>query len=256
MDRGNVTDAKFAIRGDLRQSALIVDNHELVANSLASILRSCGASATVLRVGCLTVDSAVEVVTAQCGDAVKPPLALIDLNLKPDLDGVDLIAPLTNAGAKVVVVSGVTDRIRLGRCIEAGAVALINKGLPFEEFGRAISRLVAGENVMAIWEKENLVAEYHYHERERRQRLATLSRLTHREAQVLAALVGGLVASEIAEDFCVSIATIRSEIRSILTKLAVHSQLEAIELTVGAEWRPDLIQHKSRGSTGKFHQPW
>ena len=239
---------------DSQVSAFIVDNHDVVAESLASVLRSVGIVTTVLDVEDLSIGSAVGAVTRQRSLGSKTLVALIDLNLKPDLDGADLIAPLTLEGVKVVVVSGVADRVRLGGCIAMGAVALINKGRPLDVLLLAISRIVAGENSMSLWEREVLLAEYRESESNRQRQLAMLGRLTNREKQVLVALVDGLVAAEIAEEFYISISTARSEIRSILTKLGVHSQLDAIELALQARWTPDFVQGNSLKK--KFHQHW
>lgn len=57
-----------------------------------------------------------------------------------------------------------------------------------------------------------------------------LGRLTRREREVLDLLTEGLRAAGIAERLVVSMPTVRSQIRSILTKLEVGSQLEAVAL--------------------------
>jgi two-component system nitrate/nitrite response regulator NarL len=69
-----------------------------------------------------------------------------------------------------------------------------------------------------------------------RQRLAPFEQLTVREHEVLLALTLGHSAEEIAEAHYVSITTVRSHIRSILTKLGVNSQLAAVALAVRAGW--------------------
>ena len=58
--------------------------------------------------------------------------------------------------------------------------------------------------------------------------LRSLLRLTSSERRVLFYLTSGLAAQEIAEDLVVSLATVRSHIRSILRKLDVRSQLAAV----------------------------
>ena len=55
-----------------------------------------------------------------------------------------------------------------------------------------------------------------------------MERLTKRESLVLGALIDGLGAEEIADAHCVALATVRSQIRSILNKLGVRSQLAAV----------------------------
>jgi two-component system nitrate/nitrite response regulator NarL len=69
-----------------------------------------------------------------------------------------------------------------------------------------------------------------------RERLATLTR---REQQILSALIDGLRPAAIARRFFVSLHTVRTHIRSLLGKLEVHSQLEAVAAARRAGWDPD-----------------
>jgi len=54
--------------------------------------------------------------------------------------------------------------------------------------------------------------------------------LTDRERQVLASLANGLTAGEVARRHGVSVGTVRSQIKAVLRKLDVHSQVAAIAL--------------------------
>lgn len=54
--------------------------------------------------------------------------------------------------------------------------------------------------------------------------------LTPREHEIVDCLIDGLRAAAIAEKFTVSVATVRTQIRSILAKLEVSSQLEVVAL--------------------------
>ena len=65
--------------------------------------------------------------------------------------------------------------------------------------------------------------------------------LTPREQDVLAGLVRGLSAPAIADESVVSATTVRSQIRAILLKLGVHSQLEAVSLARHARWPDELV---------------
>jgi DNA-binding NarL/FixJ family response regulator len=82
---------------------------------------------------------------------------------------------------------------------------------------------------------------------DRRDRLAELrapfEQLTPREQHVLDGLVRGLSAPAIARDAMVSATTVRSQIRAILLKLDVHSQLEAVSLARRARW-PNTLVHR------------
>jgi DNA-binding NarL/FixJ family response regulator len=63
-------------------------------------------------------------------------------------------------------------------------------------------------------------------------------RLSRREQCVLAALVDGMSAEEIADAHYVSLATVRSQIRGILQKLGVRSQLAAVVHANRVGWTP------------------
>jgi DNA-binding NarL/FixJ family response regulator len=67
-------------------------------------------------------------------------------------------------------------------------------------------------------------------------RLRPFEQLTRREAETLQRLCEGGVASAIAEEWVVSLATVRSHIRSVLVKLGVSSQLEAVALAHQSGW--------------------
>jgi len=64
----------------------------------------------------------------------------------------------------------------------------------------------------------------------------SFERLSPREQNVLLSLMKGSTAREIADKDCVSLATVRSQIRSIISKLGVSSQLAAVVLAYQSGW--------------------
>ena len=62
---------------------------------------------------------------------------------------------------------------------------------------------------------------------------------TPRERQVLVGLAGGRTVDEIARDGRVSAATVRTQVRAILTKLGVRTQLAAVAQAREAGWFTD-----------------
>jgi two-component system nitrate/nitrite response regulator NarL len=66
--------------------------------------------------------------------------------------------------------------------------------------------------------------------------LLEFERLTRREEEVLSALMRGAKARDICVQSFVSMPTVRSQIRSILTKLGVTSQLAAVALAYQNGW--------------------
>jgi DNA-binding NarL/FixJ family response regulator len=87
---------------------------------------------------------------------------------------------------------------------------------------------VEGHPVLAAEARDNWLGIHRRASAAARQRRMKLGRLTSREHEVLELLARGERAGAIAEEAVVSLTTVRSQIRSILTKLEVNSQLEAV----------------------------
>lgn len=60
--------------------------------------------------------------------------------------------------------------------------------------------------------------------------------LTRREREVLGGLVAGLRPADIARRDFVSVVTVRNQVQAVLTKLNVHSQLEAVAAVRWSGW--------------------
>ncbi|GAA3242801.1 response regulator transcription factor [Pseudonocardia petroleophila] len=203
-------------------TVLVVDDHELVATTLVLGLRAEGLDART----CAPVTA-----TAQEG----PGLVLLDLDLGRDargrrLDGVTLVEPLRARGWTVLVLSGTADRARVGAALAEGAVAAVPKAAPFPRLLAAVRAALAGGEAMSDARRRELVELHAQRSVERRALAARLGSLTPREREVLAHLAAGHRAQAVADTFVVSLATVRSQIRAILTKLGVSSQLEAVAL--------------------------
>ncbi len=65
-----------------------------------------------------------------------------------------------------------------------------------------------------------------------------LDRLTPREEEVLAALSEGKRVRDIASESYVSEATVRTQVKSVLAKLGVTSQIAAVAFARELDWRP------------------
>jgi len=206
---------------------LIVDDHDLVGTSLAVALTAEG-----LRARRATgVDPAGVLAEAA---TLRPGLALLDLDLGRDRrgrrrDGVDLVVPLTEQGWCCVVLSA-ADRSRVGAALAAGAVAAVPKRAPWPVLLANVRAALDGRVVMNPEIRQELIDSFRIQDAERRDIVEKLGRLTQREREVLAELAQGNRAQAVAEQYVVSLATVRTQIRSVLSKLEVGSQLEAVAL--------------------------
>jgi len=163
-------------------------------------------------------------------------LVLLDLGLGEAGSGLDLI-PLMR-GSVVVVLTGETDTETLAAAFDAGAASVLDKSVPFPKLLRHLEAAMAGHDLEADQRRHEILGRRRTETAERRRRLAPFEPLTEREAAVLGMLMEGRQAAEIADASYVSISTVRSQIRSILAKLGVSSQLTAVAMAVKAGWRP------------------
>ena len=84
--------------------------------------------------------------------------------------------------------------------------------------------------------RDSLLAAHRGRKAQDHDRLAMLGRLSGQERRVLEALADGQSVGRIAADFVVSEATVRTQVRSILTKLGVKSQLQAVAIAGRHAW--------------------
>ena len=207
----------------------IVDDHALLADSLAFALRSRGHVADVV-----PVTSLDEIRSRVVADP--PEVALLDLQLGEVGHALQLIAPLVDADVKVLVVTGVTDRVELATTLEAGATAYVAKAEPVDVLLQTAIRVAEGEPVLAPEHRLALLRELRNHRESERSVRAPFERLSEREKQVLAALCVGRSVTQIADDWVVSVPTVRTQVRAILTKLDTASQLEAVAMAHRSGW--------------------
>jgi DNA-binding NarL/FixJ family response regulator len=208
----------------------IVEDHQLLSAALGAALRADGYSVLVPELN--DMGEVADILTSQ-----PPAVALLDLDLGSFGNGEDLIPVLARAGTRALVMSGTNDESVIGRCLEAGAWGWVPKSAPFDVLLGAILQGLAGQSVQDPAERDRLVRAW----RERRttdaERLAPFERLSRREGAVLSMLQDGKSVERIAAESYVSAATVRTQVRAILTKLEVNSQLEAVAKAARAGWQ-------------------
>jgi two-component system nitrate/nitrite response regulator NarL len=168
----------------------------------------------------------------------RPDVVLLDLDLGSFGDGARLVEPISAAGADVVVVTGSDDRARWGGAIRSGARTVLSKTQPLRDVIATVRRLLNGLPVIDREERTELLAEWARHQDDRKGLGSRLGQLTLRETEVLGHLMKGRAVREIAEHGAVSEATVRTQVKSILAKLGVSSQLAAVGLANEMGWRP------------------
>jgi DNA-binding NarL/FixJ family response regulator len=213
----------------MSRRVVIVEDHALLADTVGLAL---GAEGLDVDVAPLTgMGDVVERVRGQA-----PCLTMLDLDLGSLGDGVDLVPDLVAAGADVLVVTGDHDPVRLASALAAGAVGYVTKDASFDVLVDTITRASAGEPVIDANARQELLAGLRRARAERDRTLAPFDSLTPRERDVLQAIADGKTAESIAAEWVVSVATVRTQVRGVLTKLDCTSQLAAVAKARRAGW--------------------
>jgi DNA-binding NarL/FixJ family response regulator len=221
-----------APRRELR--VLIIEDHALFAESLELALNLDGYD--VRRLPIPEVGATQHLLASVV--RLHPRIVLLDLDLGRFGDGIRLITPMVRAGANVVVVTASTDRARWGEALRNGARKVLSKSQPLNEILSTVRRINQGFPVLEVEEREALIAHWHEQTKERGALESRLALLTPREEVVLGELMHGHTVSDIAASSVVSAATVRTQVKSILSKLEVSSQLAAVGLANQSSWRP------------------
>jgi two-component system, NarL family, nitrate/nitrite response regulator NarL len=160
-----------------------------------------------------------------------PDLALVDVDLVAT-DPVECVRMLVALGVTVAVTGRSSQRGSLDLCVEAGAGAVIEASVALSGLLLTLDRLSSeGKSLprpRPTSEQPALAP--------RRDLLALFAILTPREQFVLAELMEGRTADTIARSAFVAVSTVRSQIKAILQKLGVNSQLAAVALARRAGW--------------------
>ena len=208
---------------------LLVDDHRLLVETLQMSLSATGFGVSVAPCGTF------EEVLAEAAE-VRPTLVVLDLDLQGAGYGYDLIGPLRELGAQVLVLTGTTDRMELARCLEAGALGIASKANGFAGVLDQVRRAADGDTVTPITDRTQMLADLAAHRRASEKRMAPFEALSARERDVLRQILAGQQAAAIAKASFVSVATVRTQIRSILLKLGVTSQVAAVALARQHGW--------------------
>ena len=203
-------DADSSRDGDHRRELIVVDPRPLFAVAI-----STGFDASEWQVHILAADAVSNL-------PIGAGVGLVALTPPNPAEAVGMLA----ARDRRVIVYGNDEGTLFFEAVDAGAVGFVSDRAGTIEFERAATAL-----------RNGAASVFPEHTRRRmssrgwpdgHQGLVELERLTRREREVLDGLVAGMSPSAIAERDFVSVITVRNQVQAILTKLNVHSQLEAV----------------------------
>ena len=176
----------------------------------------------------------VDVVTdgSRAVDAVsahKPDVILMDLSM-PGTDGIEATRRIRDSDpeARVVVLSGQEGELTFARAVQAGASGFLPKTEAVLDVAGAVRRVHRGEALHDEAEVEAALRRLRHRREQEASMERRLDRLTPRELEILQLMAEGRSSQRIAGGLGMSPHTLRTHVQNILTKLGVHSKLEAL----------------------------
>jgi len=194
---------------------VIVENHQLVADSLALLLDGQKDIVVVGRAG--SVHEA-----ASLPRELAPDVAILDFHLGDGTgrDAALLLRELYPNARFVFLSRDGSDEARLA-AIEAGASAYLLKSGPASEVVDTVRRVAEGQSLISPAAIARLVSRG-------KDREETRERLSHRELEVLQLMADGVGTRQIAARLGISYSTVRTHVRSISAKLGTRSMLKTV----------------------------
>jgi len=195
---------------------LIVDDHALLCDSLMLLLKQhYGDALSMLQAG--SGNAALELV------AKHPDIHLILLDLTlPDMHGFQVLQQLTLTAPdiKVAALSGTIAPQFIQQCLALGFAGFIPKTSTGKEMLSAIDLVLSGGVYIPSEALPNLCPD------------AFPNALTGRQLDVLRLIRKGMSNDEIASVLDISITTVKTHVRGILTSLGVKNRTEAVNEAV------------------------
>jgi DNA-binding NarL/FixJ family response regulator len=206
----------------MTERVLIVDDHPLTREALASLLEQHGFEV----VG--EAGDGPEAIAA--AGRLRPDLVLLDLSM-PGMSGLAVLPLLRDAAPECEVVvltaSGTEDNL-LG-AIRAGAAGYLLKSEAPERIAAFLRGVVRGEAALSGSVARRLLDRVREGGRLGGVPEEIAQRLSAREVEVLLLLDEHLTTDEIAARLFISEHTVRSHVKSLLRKLGVSSRRDALE---------------------------
>jgi DNA-binding NarL/FixJ family response regulator len=235
---GNVNRSTTAAR------IVVVDSHHLFAECLCLGLCQRGHHAVAVE-----PPARASSVTMMLAPVLRerPEIVILNIARSSTGDGMRLVHPLALSGVHVVVVTEDTDRARWGQALSLGARTIVAKDARLSTIAAAVRRLREGMGAMAPEARRELVAHYRAQHTLAGEQRELLEKLSQRESEILSHLTLGQAVGEIARLSFVSEATVRTQVKSVLAKLGVSSQLAAVALARNSGWVPCDVARDAAG---------
>jgi DNA-binding NarL/FixJ family response regulator len=201
---------------------LIVDDHDIVRDALASLL---GDVPDLQVVGVASsIRDALPLL-----DSARPDIVLADLSLG-DGSAVELVRALRRGRLKgrVIVITGFSDEFAAAEALTAGATGYVLKSQPTVELLEAIRTVAEGRRYVAPTLERRLALRSIAGDSGSSGGAVGLERLSPREVEVFRLVVAGSSSKDVARRLCISVKTVETHRTNMNRKLAVRTTADLV----------------------------
>ena len=203
-------------------SVVIADDQSMVRAGLRSLIQGEKDIEVVAEVA--DGESALEAVRLH-----RPDVILMDIRM-PNMDGLAATRKLVadNDDTRVLVLTTFDLDEYVFEALRSGASGLLLKDATAEDLIAAIRTLAAGEAMLDPSVTGRVIKTFARAPKPSIDSRTQLARLTDREVEVLLSLGRGLSNLEIAQEFTVTEATVKTHVSNVLSKLGLRDRVQAV----------------------------
>ncbi len=204
-------------------TVLVADDHALVRGSFRVLVETAP--------GFNAVGEAEDGVAAvEMAGRLRPDVVLMDVRM-PRMDGIEATRRIcrdpATAGVRVLILTTFDLDDYVYAALRAGASGFLLKDTPPADLLSAIGVVAAGEALLAPTVTRRLIAEF-VRRPEPAARTVDLDGITEREREVLLLIAGGMSNTEIATHLHVGLATVKTHIGRLLSKLHARDRAQLV----------------------------